>query len=133
MAQVAVEVPAVLVPALRETVLLLYRAALEALHSAFGDDPLEEVARQRERVRRLDALLDELGWPAPPGADARRLAGHADLIRDALHGALIDAGERLAVACEAGWRGEASEQSVRSAAREVIELDRLLRGLAEGR
>ena len=67
MAKVAVEVPAELVAALRETVLLLYRAALEALQSAFGtdDEPLEEVIRQRERVTQLDALLDQLGWPAP--------------------------------------------------------------------
>jgi hypothetical protein len=131
MALIAVEVPAALVAPLRETVLLLYRAALEALQSAVGaeGEPLEEVVRQRERVMRLDALLDQLGWPAPPGAEPCRLTGPAALIGDALHGALIDAGERLAVACGAGWRGEASEDSVRSAAGEVIELDRLLRGL----
>jgi hypothetical protein len=134
MAQVAVEVPAALVPAVRETVLLLYRAALEALQSAFGaeGEPVEEVVRQRERVRELDVLLDQLDWPAPPGDDARCLSGPAELIGDALHGALIDAGERLAVACTASWRGEANEDSVRAAAREVILLDRLLRGLERG-
>jgi hypothetical protein len=127
MAQAAVEVPAALVHPLRETVLLLYRAALEALHGALRDD--EEVVTQRGRVRQLDALLDQLGWPGPPRTEARRLTGPADLLGDALHGALIDAGERLAVACTASWRGEAGEDSVRAAAREVIELDRLLREL----
>jgi hypothetical protein len=129
MAQVAVEVPAALVPPLRETVVLLYRAALEALQGALGahDESVEEVVRQRERVRQIDALLDQLGWPAPLGDEPRLLTGPAGPIDDALHGALIDAGERLAVACEASWRGEASEDSVRAAAREVIELDRLLR------
>jgi hypothetical protein len=127
MAQAAVEVPAALVHPLRETVLLLYRAALEALHGALRDD--EEVVAQRERVRQLDALLDQLGWPGPPGDEARLLTGPADLLGDAFHGALIDAGERLAVACTASWRGEAGEDSVRAAAREVIELDRLLREL----
>jgi hypothetical protein len=129
MAKVAVEVPAALVRPLLETVLLLYRAALEALQSALAaeGESLEEVVRQRERVREIDALLDQLGWPGPPGDEPRRLTGPAGPIDDALHGALIDAGERLAVACEASWRGEASEDSVRSAAREVIELDRLLR------
>ena len=63
---------------------------------------------------------------------AARLSAPAELVRDALHGSLIDAGERLAVACEAGWRGEASADSVRSAAGEVIGLDRLLRGLEAG-
>jgi hypothetical protein len=127
MAQAAVEVPAALVHPLRETVLLLYRAALEALHGALRDD--EEVVAQRERVRQLDALLDQLGWPGSPGDEARLLTGPADLLGDAFHGALIDAGERLAVACTASWRGEAGEDSVRAAAREVIELDRLLREL----
>jgi hypothetical protein len=142
MAEVAVEVPAALVQSLRETVLLLYRAALEALHLAFGaqEASLEEVVAQRERLRGLDALLDQLGWPegvaagpdvgaAPPGAGPRLLTAEAELLGDAFHGALIDAGERLAVVCAANWRGEAGSDSVRAAAREVILLDRLLREL----
>jgi hypothetical protein len=137
MAQVAVELPAALVPCVRETVLLQYRAALEALHLAFGAlgeaaTSLEEVRRGRDRLGRLDALLAQLGWPAEPVSEAVGLAGPADVIRDALHGSLIDAGERLAVACEGSWRGEASADSIRSAAGEVIALDRLLREL-EGR
>jgi hypothetical protein len=147
MAQVAVEVPAALVQSLRETVLLLYRAALEALQLALGapDVSLEEVVPQRERLRELDALLDQLGWPEgggaraepdagprPPEARSRRLVAEAEVLRDALHGALIDAGERLAVACAARWRGEAGADSVSAAAREVIELDRLLREQRRG-
>src|SRR5215208_1664260 len=138
MAQVAVEVPAALVHPVRETVLLLYRAALEALHLDFGAraEPrasLEEVVRQRERLRQLDALLDQLGWPGASELEARRLTAPADVLADALHGALIDAGERLAVACAGSWRGEAGADSVRAAAREVIELDRLLREVERGR
>jgi hypothetical protein len=137
MAQVAVELPAALVPCVRETVLLQYRAALEALHLAFGAlgegaTPLEEVRRGRDRLGRLDALLAGVGWPGDPVPEAVQLAGPSDVVCDALHGSLIDAGERLAVACEGSWRGEASAGSVRSAAGEVIALDRLLREL-EGR
>jgi hypothetical protein len=137
MAQVAVELPAALVPGVRETVLLQYRVALEALHLAFGAlgeaaTELEEVRRGRHRLGCLDALLAQLGWPGEPMPEVVGLAGPADVIRDALHGSLIDAGERLAVACEGSWRGEASADSVRSAAGEVIALDRLLREL-EGR
>ena len=51
----------------------------------------------------------------------------ADVLGDALHGSLIDAGERLAVACGGAWRGEGPAGGVRSAAEEVIALDRLLR------
>jgi hypothetical protein len=140
MAEMAVEVPAGLVQSLRETVLLLYRAALEALHLAFGaqEMSLEEVVPQRGRLRALDALLDQLGWPEPaaatdrPGAGPLRLTAEAELLGDAFHGALIDAGERLAVVCAASWRGEAGSDSVRAAAREVILLDRLLRELQAG-
>jgi hypothetical protein len=138
MAQVAVEVPAALVHPLRETALLLYRAAIEALHLALGaHDEVqaipEEVLRQRERLRQLDGVLDQLGWPDPVGTDDLTLAGPAELVADVLHGALIDAGERLAVACAGSWRGEASADSVRAAAREVIELDRVLRAVERRR
>ena len=132
MAQVGLEVPGALVPCVRETVVLQYRAAVEALHLAFAEPEPGEARRERERLARLDALLDQLGWPGGPVPAAVELSGPAELVRDALHGALIDAGERLAVACEGSWRGEASADSIRSVAREVIELDRLLRQLEPG-
>jgi hypothetical protein len=133
MAEVALQVPGGLAPGLRETVLLLYRAAVEALHLAFGAQgdagELDEVRAQRKRLRELDALLDQIAWPGDPLPRVVELRGPAGLLRDAVYGALIDAGERLAVACAGGWRGETSAGGVRSAAREVIELDRLLREL----
>lgn len=134
MAEVALQVPGGLAPGLRDTVLLLYRAAVEALHLAFGarGEALEEGRAQRERLNELDALLEQVGWPGDPVPSVLELRGRADLLRDAVYGALIDAGERLAVACAGGWRGESSAGGVRAAAREVIELDRLLRELERG-
>jgi hypothetical protein len=145
MAEVAVEVPAPVVPAVRDTVVLLYRATAEALQLSLdahseGSERLREVGRHRARLEQLGRMLDRLGWPdeqgVPAPAEARpvELRGPRDVVHDALHGALIDAGERLAVACSASWRSEATEASVRELAAQVIALDGLVRELeAEGR
>jgi hypothetical protein len=131
MAEVALEVPGGLAPGLRDTVLLLYRAAVEGLHLAFGAHgeaaAPDEVRTQRERLTRLDLLLRQIGWPGEPIPHVIAVRAPVDVVRDALYGALIDAGERLAVACAGSWRGEAGADGVRCAASEVIELDRLLR------
>jgi hypothetical protein len=137
MARVALQVPAGLVACIGDTALLLYRAAVEALHMTFGahgetSASLEEVRRHRARLTELGALLDQLGWPGEHVPHALELTARRDVLRDALNGALIDAGERLAVACAGNWRGEASPDSVRVAAGEVIVLDRLLRELEAG-
>jgi hypothetical protein len=143
MAEVAVEVPAPVVSAVRDTVVLLYRATAEALQLSLdahseGREPAREVGRHRARLDQLGRVLDQLGWPdEPPQAGARRaraveLRGPREVVHDALHGALIDAGERLAVACSAAWHSEASEASVRDLAAQVIALDALVRGLEAG-
>jgi hypothetical protein len=134
MPHVVLEVPIALVAGLRETVLLQYRATVEALHLALGEGGAcdAEVSGGRERLRQLDELLDRLDAPLEPEARFVRLEAEADVLGDALHGSLIDAGERLAVACGGAWRGEGPAGCVRSAAEEVIALDRLLRRLEEG-
>jgi hypothetical protein len=131
----SVEVPASLVAPLRETVALLYQATAEALHLALRaqaerSGALEDVHRHRARLAQLEALLGRLGWPreaAPePLGEPLVLSAPGDVLQDAVYGALIDAGERLAVACGDSWRGEASPDDVRRAAEEVIALDGLL-------
>jgi hypothetical protein len=134
MAKVSVEVPGELALLVRETVVLLYRATLEALHlglaaQAEGGGAAGEVARHRARLMQLDALLGPLDSADEPELAAVRLSAPAGVLRDVLYGTLIDAGERLAVACTSGWRDESSAESVRSAASEVIALDALLRQL----
>jgi hypothetical protein len=138
MAEVAVEVPAPVVPAVRDTVVLLYRATAEALQLSLdahgrGGEPAREVSRHRARLEQLGRMLDRLGWPGEPaGAGPVELRGPREVVHDALHGALIDAGERLAVACAATWHSEASEASVHELAAQVIALDRLVRELEGG-
>jgi len=131
MAQVSVEVPAALVGAVRESVLLLYDATAEALHlglraQAEQRATLGDVRLHRSRLGELGRLLDALGWgeAEPPAAVA--LSGPADVLHDALYGAMIDAGERLAIACERCWRGELPLERVEAAGREVLALDGLL-------
>src|SRR5829696_4372484 len=89
MAEVAMEVPAALVPCMRETALMQYRAAVEALHLAFGAHgeagaSAEDVRRGRARLRQLDALLDQLGWPGVGVPRALHVAAPAEVLRGAL-------------------------------------------------
>jgi hypothetical protein len=134
MAEASVEIPAGLADRVRDSVALLYEAAAEGLHLALRAGAgtgvaLEEVRQQRDRLARLDTLLVRLGWWSEAArqevADVRLEAPY-DLLGDALHGALIDAGERLALACGAGRRDSGRPADVRAAAMDVIALDGLL-------
>jgi hypothetical protein len=114
----------------------MYEATVEALYLALrarGEQPeaLKEVGEHRARLGHLDELLSQLGWPAEPLPNGAELTGPADVLHDALHGVLIDAGERLATACERSWRGAGDTESVQRAARDVIALDRLLQELED--
>jgi hypothetical protein len=125
MARVSVEVPAELVRPIRETVLLLYEATAESLHLALKARALDEVWLHRARLDELDEALRALR----PDERATELSATRDLIHDALYGALIDAGERLAEASNRSWRGELPLERVQAAAEEVLAIDGLLRGL----
>ena len=132
MARVSVEVPAELVQPLRETVLLLYEATVESLHLSLRAQSERrgsprEPHEHRARLAQLDDLLGQLGWPAGGPRGPRELGAEAELLHDAFYGALIDAGERLAVTATASWRGERPLERVQEAAAEVLALHRLLR------
>jgi hypothetical protein len=106
-------------------VLLLYEATAESLHLALKARALDEVRLHRRRLDELDELLRAL----EPDERATELSATRDLIHDALYGALIDAGERLAEASTRSWRGELPLERVQAAAEEVLAIDGLLRGL----
>jgi hypothetical protein len=136
MAEVSLEVPGELVGTVRESVLLLYSSSAEALHLALAAHaerrvPLDEVRRQRVRLARLDALLDQLGGCASEPGGGVELSATAELLHDAFYGALLDAGERLGIACGASWRDKRSGDEIADAARSVIALDALLRRVGE--
>ena len=130
MARVSVEVPGELVGRIRETVLLLYEATAESLHLALrahsaGRGSPNELHEHQVRLAQLDGLLTQLGGPA----GGRQLSAPDELLHDALYGALIDAGERLAVTASSSWRGEEPLERVQEAAAEVLSLHGLLRRL----
>jgi hypothetical protein len=142
MARASVEIPAPLAAGVRDSVVLLYHSAVEALHFALRSEakhgmshPPEEAKQSRLRLAELDALLVQFGWwsEARPEevSDAVRLEASRELLNDVLYGALIDAGERLAVACGEGLRTGAGPGAVRAAAMEVIALDGLLAEVRE--
>jgi hypothetical protein len=127
MTRVSVEVPAELVEPVRETVLMLYEMSAESLHLALKHRALEEARLHQVRVDDLDDLVRQLRGMELP----LELAAPRDLLHDALYGALIDAGERLAETSNRCWRGELPADRVQEAAEEVLALDALLRGLDE--
>jgi hypothetical protein len=132
MVRVSMEVPAELISPIRETVLLLYQATTESLQLALrarseGRGSLEEVHHHRARLAQLDELLGGLGWPAGILPRSLELSAPAELLHDALYGALIDSGERLAVTSNRCWRGELPLERVQEAAHEVLALHALLR------
>jgi hypothetical protein len=132
MARVSVEVAAELVGPIRETVLLLYQATAESLHFALrahseGRGSPRELHEHRVRLAQLDELLGRLGWPGAGPSGPLELEAPADLLHDALYGALIDSGERLAVASNHCWRGDLPLERVQEAAHEVLALHALLK------
>jgi hypothetical protein len=136
MARTSVEVPAALVGAVRDTVVLLYHSTVEALHFALRShlergEPLEEVALCRGRLVELDALLVRLGWWGEPHDGDIELSAPREVLHDAVYGTLIEAGERLAAACGEGLRDRRSPDTVHAAAMEVIALDGLLAEVRE--
>jgi hypothetical protein len=141
MAEASVEIPPGLAVRVRASLVLLYEASAEGLHLALRaqperDPPAEDVRAQRDRLAGLDALLVQIGWWAEPGvgagAEPVELSGPLELLHDAVHGALIDAGERLALSCGERWRADVGLEDVRAAAAEVMALDKLLGRLATG-
>jgi hypothetical protein len=131
MAHVSLEVPAALVHRLRESLVLLYHATAESLHLALRAHAergasLDGIHEHRVRLAELEAMLDRVGWRGGRARGDLEIGGPADILHDAVYGALIDAGERLAAALASAWRGERPVDDVRATAREVIALDRLL-------
>jgi hypothetical protein len=123
--------PATVVPRVRETALLLCGATAEALHLTIrshteGSIEDDEIRDHRARLADLDSLLKQLDAGAERAAEPTAVQCARDVVRDAVYGALIDAGERVAVACDASWRG-ASIDMVLGLANELTALEAVLR------
>jgi hypothetical protein len=135
MARASVQVPAALVEAVRDTVVLLYHSTVEALHFSLRlhveqGEPREGAVLCRARLAELDALLVVLGWWGEAPEGDVELTAAREVLHDALYGTLIEAGERLSAACGEALRAACPDR-VRAAAMEVIALDGLLAEVRE--
>lgn len=119
--RVLVAVPQSLVGRLRENVELLIGVTAEALSWTSRAPGSDGEAEHRQRLRDLAELLVRL---APDGTGELLIEGEADVVHDAAHGALLDAGERVAASVN-GSVVEAAE--VRGTTEEIVALERLMR------
>jgi hypothetical protein len=88
--------------------------------------PLDKVHDYRARLRQLDDALGHLGWEGhEPPSDGVALSAPNEVLREALHGAPIDAGERVATGCT-NWHDNGNPEAVRQAVAQLHALDRLL-------
>jgi hypothetical protein len=136
MARASVQVPAALVEAVRDAVVLLYHSTVEALHLSLRaqveqQEPREAAGLCRARLAELDALLVVLGWWGEAPEGDVEIAAPREVLHDALYGSLIEAGERLAAACGEGWWDGMCPETVRASAMEVIALNGLLAELRD--
>ncbi len=126
MAKIRVEIRARLVGRVRSTVLLLFEASAEALHFTLGAvsrdaGAIHEVRQHFTRLRELAALLDQLGWTTDAVLRDIEVRSSREVVRDAVLGTLLDAGEALATGVHYEGGG------VRGIAEDVVALDGLLK------
>jgi len=97
-----------------ETLLGLYGAHAEALGAtalAFldGSDELAELEHARCELRAIENALADVGWPRARGGGAVELVGPAQMLREVMRAALLDAADGVV---EAVGRYEAGREEL---------------------
>jgi hypothetical protein len=97
-----------------ETLLGLYGAHAEALGATAlgfleGSDELAELEHARGELRAIENALADVGWPRAGGSGAVELVGPAQMLREVIRSALLDAADAVV---EAVGRYEAGEQEL---------------------
>jgi hypothetical protein len=110
MADLTIRVPNDHVDAVRAALLHAYGAVADAVHHevarhVVGGDAAGALQGLRRELVDLEDALEQLGWTVGDATGPVELRAHPEVLSDALHGALRDAIEAFAGACEAYWRG----------------------------
>lgn len=103
---VTLQIPTGLATHVHGSLVALYAVSADALHHeaqayAAGANMVEEVLRRRAELAALDDLLGRFGWLLGEPAREVTLAADSRLLRDALHGAVLDAADEVDAAAEA--------------------------------
>jgi hypothetical protein len=80
----------------------------------------------------LDELLEQLGVARAAPAGPLEVTAHPEVLADAMHGALVDAIERVGAACAELWRGSGAAREARDALTTVAERLDLLVTVQDG-
>jgi hypothetical protein len=104
-----------------ETLLGLYGAHAEALGAtalAFldGSDELAALEHARGELRAIENALADVGWPGARGVGAVELVGPAQMLREVIRAALLDAADGVV---EAVGRYEAGREELPAVRRAV--------------
>jgi hypothetical protein len=103
------------------TLLGLYGAHAEAVGATAlgfleGSDELAELEHARGELRAIENALADVGWPRARGSGAVELVGPAQMLREVIRTALLDAADGVV---EAIGRYEAGQQELAAVRRAV--------------
>lgn len=131
-----VTVPAAQVTTVRATLLILYQVKADALNVATAEylddrESLASVLGHRRELGELDDLIEQAGWEAPSTSDSLELVGPADLVRDAVYGALLGATSTVEQACRRYEAGDIDLVVFGGRVDELVALFRVFEALEE--
>jgi hypothetical protein len=121
---VCLTIPGDHVAGVTATLLGLYGAHAEALGAialAFldGGHELAELEHARAELRAIENALADVGWPGAPCGDAVELVGPAQVLREVIRAALLDAADGVVEAVGRYEAGREEMPAVRSAVEAV--------------
>lgn len=117
MSAMTIVVPADQVGPVRESLLARYGEVVEEIErngdsgrEAFNGEAAEN---PRDRLKGLEAILEQIRWSASAEVDSCSLTGPRPVLWSAVYDTVCVAAERLADLCEAYWKGSIDRTEIR--------------------